>query len=561
DNLAAVFATSLDARNLRSAEIMTGNVSAEYGGKLGAVVNVNTKSGLEMPWSGSLSLTGGSFSRGEVGAEIGGHWKNLGVFASAAGQRSQRFLDPPEIQNFHNFGGSGRLFVKFDWIASQQDIFRLSLTTNGTNLQVPNREDQELLGQHQRQELRDDAQSLAWNHVFSPHTVSDVVAYRRSSSARLLDHGLTGFPFVALQARRQRSEGLRANLSHQRGTHSLKAGVQVLRLPIHEEFLVAATDPAILADPANPASAFPLASPFQFDGRRTGNETSFFAQDRFTLGGRLTLDVGLRFDHYRIVVEEDHVSPRVGVAYYVKKTGTVLRASYNRLFQTPPIENLLLSSSPEGAVFSPIGSLVSRAVGPEEQNAYEVGLQQQLGKYVRLDLAHYIKNIRNFSDKDQFLNTGVIFPIVIAKGDVRGTEVRMDLAAIRGWSAFLSYANSKAVATTPLVGGLFLGESSSELIIPGIEFNADHDQRNSGQFGVTYSHKSGVWFSVSGRHDSGVPSEFDPAILPLLDPAIREQLDEVRFRIRPRTTLDLAAGVELMSKRRHPITLQLTVQN
>ncbi len=561
DNLAATFATSLDVRNLRSAEILTGNVPAEYGGKLGAVINVNTRSGLEMPWSGSLSFTGGSFSRAEVGADVGGHWKNFGLFLSAAGNRSDRFLDPPEIQNFHNFGGNGRLFAKFDWIVSQHDTVRVSLTTNGTNLQVPNREDQELLGQQQRQELRDDAQSFAWYHVFNNRTVSDVVLYRRSSTARLLDPNATGFPFVAQQARHQRSEGLRVSVSHQRGTHNFKTGLQVIRIPLREDFLVATTDPAILADPTDPASAFTLANPFQFSARRTGKEVSFFVQDRFTLGGRLTVDLGLRVDHYGIVVEENHVSPRAGLAYFVKKTGTVFRASYNRLFQTPPVENLLLSSSPEGAVFSPLGAGATRAVPPEEQNAYEVGLQQQLGSRIRVDIAHYVKNIRNYSDKDQFLNTGVIFPIAIARGDARGTEIRVDLAAIRGWTAFVSYANAKAVATTPLVGGLFLGETSSDLLLPGFQFNADHDQRNSGHFGLAHAHKSGAWFSVTGRHDSGVPSDFDPAVLPTLDPAIRAQLDEVRFRIRPRTTLDLAAGYELMRDSAHPITLQFNLQN
>ncbi len=560
DNLSAVFSTALDARNLRSAEILTGNVPAEYGGKLATVITVNTKSGMEMPWNGSLSFTAGSFSRAEVGAEVGGHWKNLGMFLSAAGSRSQRFLDPPEIQSFHNFGGNGRLFAKFDWVAGSEDTLRLSLSTNGTNFQVPNRADQELLGQHLRQELRDDSQSLGWSHIFNPRTVSDAVAYRRSSGARLLDPEVTGFPFFAEQSRRQRSEGIRFSVSHQRALHTFKAGFQVVRTPLSESFTAAATDPAILADPMNPASAFPIASPFRFREQRGGGDAGFFVQDRITLGGWFTADLGLRVDHYDIVIEDNHVSPRIGLAFHIKKTGTVFRGSYNRLFQTPPVENLLLSSSAAAGAFSPLAGGV-RAVPPETQNFYEVGVQQQIGNYVRVDVAHYVKTIHNLSDKDQFLNTGVIFPIAIARGDVRGTELRVDLAALHGWSAFLSYANSKAIATTPLAGGLFLGEISSELLLPGVQFLADHDQRNSGQFGVLYTHRSSAWFSFTGRHDSGVPSEFDPAVLPTLDPQIREQLDEVRFRIRPRTTVDLAAGVELLRDSRWPISLQFNVQN
>ena len=564
DQTSAVFSTSLDASNLRSTEIITGNVPAEYGGKLGAVVNVNTKSGLEMPWNASLSLGGGSFSTGEVGLELGGHTKRFGVFLSADGSQTQRYLDPPEIANFHNFGGNSRLFTKFDFAASPHDTFRLTLSVNGSDLQVPNRLEQQLLGQRQRQELRDDSQSLGWNHVFADNSsVFDLVAYRRASTGRLLDPGITGFPFWAQQFRRQRTEGFRSSFSKDWKWNSFKTGLQFQNEPLREDFLVAATDPAILTDPSNPASAFTVASPFRFRGSVGGKELAYYLQDRIRLFDRFTVDLGFRYDHYDIVVEDDYVSPRIGLAYYIKRWGTVLRASYNKLFQTPPNENLLLSSSPAGEVFSPLASVSSvRAVPPEKQNFYEFGLQQQLGKYLRLDVSHYVKNVRNFSDKDQFLDTGVIFPIAIARGDVRGTEARLDLALFRGWTAFMSYANSKAIGTTPLVGGLFLGESTSELLEPGIHFLADHDERNAGQFGVTYTHpRSGSWLTFTGRHDSGVPSDFDPAELAGLDPRVRDELDTVRFRVKPRTTFDVAAGVDLLRERRFPVSLQVSVAN
>lgn len=564
DQASAVFSTSLDSSNLRSAEIITGNVPAEYGGKLGAVVNVNTKSGLEMPWNGSIALGGGSFSTGEVGVELGGHTRKFGIFLSADGSQTQRYLDPPEIANFHNSGGNARLFTKLDFTASPHDTFRATLSVNGSDLQVPNRLEQALLGQRQRQELRDDSQAIGWNHLFGDNTsVLDVIAYRRSSAGRLLDPAITGFPFWAQQVRRQRTEGFRGSFSKEWKWNSFKTGLQFQNEPLREDFVVAATDPAILGDPSNPASVFTVANPFRFRGRVDGKEFAYFLQDRIRLYDRFTIDLGMRYDHYDIVVEDDFVSPRIGLAYFIKRWGTVLRASYNRLFQTPPNENLLLSSSPEGAVFSQLGlTSPSRAVPPEKQNFYEFGAQQQIGKYMRLDVSHYVKNVRNFSDKDQFLDTGVIFPIAIARGDIRGTEVRLDLAQLRGWTAFLSYANSKAIGTTPLVGGLFLGESTSDLLEPGIQFLADHDTRNAGQFGVTYSHQpSGVWITFTGRHDSGVPSDFDPAELPSLDPRIRNELDPVRLRVKPRTTFDVATGVDLLRESRYPVSLQLSVAN
>ncbi len=559
EQLSAIFSTSLDARNLRSSEVITGNIPAEYGGKLGAVITVNTRSGLEMPWSGSVSMAGGSFGTTELGLEFGGHSRTFGVFASAGGSRTERYLDPPEIESFHNTGGNGRFFVKFDWVPTPNNTLRLTLSTNGTDFQVPNRLQQELLRQHLRQELRDDSQALGWQHVFSPTMVGDLVLYRRSSASRLLDPRVTGFPYYAMQSRRQRREGARFNLSKEFKHNSFKVGVELERIPLGEHFQLAVTDAAILADPLNPASAFPLSSPFDFNQHRTGKQVAVYVQDRITYAG-FTVDIGLRYDHYNVVVHDDHLSPRVGLAYHVKRTGTVLRGSYNRLFQTPPIENLLFSSSPEGAVFSSLTGGV-RAVPPEIQNAYEVGLQQQIGKYMRLDVAHYVKNIDNVSDKDQFLDTGVIFPIGVARGDVRGTELRLDLTPVRGFSAFLSFANAKAINSTPLVGGLFLGEADDDLLVPGVQFAADHDQRNTGQFGVTYSHRSGAWVTFMGRHDSGVPSEFDPALLPTLDARIRAELDPVRGRVKPRDIFSVAAGYQLRRETRNPINLQFAVQN
>lgn len=561
ENLSAAFGSALDPRNLRSAEVITGNVPAEYGGKVAAVINVNTKSGLEMPWSGSIGLSGGSFDTGEIGGELGGHTERVGIYMTASASRSRRYLDPPEIENFRNLGGAGRFFTKLDWNPGDKDRLRLNLSINGSNVQVPNRLDQQLAGQREKQELRDDSQSIGWNHVFSATTVSDVVVYRRSTSARLHDPDLTGFPYYAEQSRRQRTEGLRASLSHNWKKMELKAGFSVVRTPLRESFAIAATDPAILADPLNPSSSFTLASPFRFDQRLNGVEASFFVQDRFTLFDRLTIDAGLRFDHYDFVVDDRALSPRIGLAYHFKRTGTVIRGAYNRLFQTPPTENLLLSSSPAGGVFSLLASSAGREVPPERQNFYEYGVQQQIGGHIRLDLSRYVKNIKNFSDKDQFLDTPIIFPVAIAQGDIRGTEVRLDLIPIRGWTAFISYANSRATGTTPLAGGLFLDEVSSDLLIPGNQFAADHDQRNTAQFGVTYSHKTGAWFNLAGRHDSGVPTEVDPAVLPTLDPRIADSLDAVAGRVRPRTIFDFATGVDLARESRYPVTLQFSVQN
>ncbi|MBA3804738.1 MAG: TonB-dependent receptor, partial [Acidobacteria bacterium] len=82
DNLSAIFSTSIDTRTLRTVEVLTGGIPAEFGDKLAGVINVNTRSGLEMPTQGGITFSGGSFSTGEVGADFSTHTKKFGFLTN-----------------------------------------------------------------------------------------------------------------------------------------------------------------------------------------------------------------------------------------------------------------------------------------------------------------------------------------------------------------------------------------------------------------------------------------------------------------------------------------------
>ena len=93
---------------------------------------------------------------------------------------------------------------------------------------------------------------------------------------------------------------------------------------------------------------------------------------------------------------------------------------------------------------------------------FEAGAQQLLTHFFRLNLTLYQKRIKNFSDKDQFIETGVIFPIAIASGRVTGEEFRIESTDIKGFHGSVSYSNSHAFGITPITGGLFLGEDPQD---------------------------------------------------------------------------------------------------
>src|SRR5262250_701488 len=104
DNMSAMFSTSIDPRTSSQVEVITGGIPAEFGDKLGAVVNLTTKSGLNMPISGSLSGGFGSLETGDMAATFGGHSGKFGWFTSLSGTTTHRYLDGPTIENFHNVG-------------------------------------------------------------------------------------------------------------------------------------------------------------------------------------------------------------------------------------------------------------------------------------------------------------------------------------------------------------------------------------------------------------------------------------------------------------------------
>jgi len=560
DALGGTAGTGLDTENLRAAEMITGNIPAEFGGKSSSVVNLTTKSGLGIPWRAALALSAGSLQTSAIDAEVGGQIKKIGIFLTADTSNSHRFLDPPEIQNFRNRGGLVHVFGRFDWQASRNDVLRLTLSANGSSFQVPNLLEQQEEGQREHQELRDDYQALHWTHIFNSTTAGDLAFFRRSSTAKLLDPDLTGTPFFIEQHRNQRTEGLHASLNKDWTRHSLKFGVEASRLPLSERFTLAVTDPEDV-DPDSPVLAYTPDQPFLFNAKRTGTRASWYVQDHLRITRHFSADVGLRFDYYDLLIHDTAFSPRVGLAYYFEQTGTVFRASYNRLFDTPSIENLLLSSSPDAAKLSSDDDLPAVPVPAERQDMYEFGVQQKFGRHLRFDVRRYAKTIQNSADDEQLFTTTVVFPVALSHADIRGTEVRLDLSSIKGFSGYASYANARATDTGPLVGGLFLGGDEEDLFEGANKFPADQDERNEVQFGVTYNHHSGAWLHFTGRHDSGLPTEFDPEDFSKFDPRIQAQVDPTRSRIRPRTILGIAAGITLWRDSRLSPELQLSANN
>ena len=563
DQTQATFSNALDPAQVESMEVVTGGISAEFGGKPGAVVNLSSKSGLGTPGGFEGDFSGGvsRFNTSEVSFGVRGGGERSGYFVSGAASESDRFLDPVNFENFHNHGSTGRLSGRFDWVLTDSDTLRFSLGGGQTHRDVANLASQEAAGQNQRVENLDANLSLGWTHLFSATRTLDVSLFYRHSEAKLLptqalEPGFTGtgpdFPYWAQQDRTLDNQGVVLAYNQKDGNNTLKTGLQYVRYPIHEQFQFAIPDQAQVEGPSDPLYPYTPAGGgriFHFDERIAPSLASIFLQDDLK-AGNWGFGLGLRLDSYhgRDYVKNE-LQPRLGVSYAVPSTGTVFRVVYDRLMITPENENLAFSTSQAAWDLTNASGTAVPRLNPELQDSYLVGVEQQLGKSFRVNLDYWQKDSTNAADNDQFLNTGLLFPIAAAKGRFHGMDLRLDTVVLRGWSGYLSAGTVRTLFYSPTLGGL----SSADPLVngpAGTPYLIDHDQKLTLQVGVRYEHE-GCFGQVVYRYDSGLMSG-DPTTRAAKGadyafgiPYVVSQQDTLVgqiYRIKPRNVWNLNAG-------------------
>ncbi|MDE0105345.1 MAG: TonB-dependent receptor [Bryobacterales bacterium] len=560
DQFSGQFSTSIDPSLVETLELFTGNIPPEYGAKVSGVARVTTRSGFDgggRPF-GQMDVGAGGFDTVTGGAQIGGTRGDLGWFASLSSVKTNRFLDSPSFDNLHNGGNAQRVSARLDWHRSLTNVFRASVMAGRSSFQLANLRSQHASGQRQRRELDDQAFSLGYVRVLSPAATLESTTSLRTTSARL-EPSPGDTPVTAQLDRALATLASFNRVQWQRGRHEAAFGFDAQHFPLSESFSFGLTDPGVNRPGSPQFNPNLLAhdltrggSPFRFRDAASGQLLSGFVRDRLTLGP-LVLDLGLRLDRYSMLVLATELQPRVGFAYHLRPTGTVLRASYNRNLQTPPNENLLLANAPESAALAP--PEVRRGLGggaipiqPQRQNAFEVGLQQALGGRLSLDAAYYHKHSSNAQDNDNFLNTGIIFPTSLAFSRVNGFEARVVLPTSRRVTGSLGVTHFRAIVTPPFTGGLFLASSALDALSDG-PFVIDHDQVLGASGNILVRLARTLWASSQVRFDSGlVANPSDPEQV-AADPDYYDQLPFVNLlsdppRIRPRVVVDASLGYE-----------------
>src|SRR5206468_6426372 len=138
-----------------------------------------------------------------------------------------------------------------------------------------------------------------------------------------------------------------------------------------------------------------------------GRTQSAFVQDAWQ-AGYFSLNAGLRFDHYRVVAREHAWSPRLAGAYQFPHASLVFRASYDRVFQIPALENILLASSDLSGT---LGGGAFLPLRPSRGNFFETGFSKSLSPHVRIDGNCYRRSFEPFVDDSALFNTRLSLPI------------------------------------------------------------------------------------------------------------------------------------------------------
>jgi hypothetical protein len=558
DNRSPAFARPIEADDVVSMKQYASGIPAEFGNKLGGVIELNTARNTSPGFHGTFIAGGGSFDT--LNSYLAGQYVsgNTTISVSGNGFLTDRYLDPPTEENYTNHASSTGFTATVEHDFNESNRLRVAFLNQQTWMQVPNDYLQQVVDQRQDRTSGSTEGQVSYQHVFSPNLLGSVRTSIRDVAANLWSNLLSS-PILASQDRDYRETYWDASLAGHAGAHEWKAGTQGRYASVNEKFGYDLTTYNIGDEPIFDEDVPPS---FRFAGHRPDREQAAYGEDLIRLHN-FTFSLGLRFDHYDFLVNETAWSPRLGMAYNSRRLGLVLHASYDRTFGTPPFENSLLSSSPD----SRLGVGFYLPLRPSRGNYYEVGLAKTLGSRVRLDANWFVRSVDNFEDDDLFLNTGVSFPIAYQHALVRGTEVKLEVPRWGRFNGFLSYANTTGTGQLPISGGLFLDDDAANQLASRDKFPISQDIRNAANGYVRYQIASRLWTAWTANYTSGLPVE-DAGDLPDIPFLVAQYgakvVNSVNFdrgRVHPNFSLNASVGVNLFTGEHWKANAQADVIN
>jgi hypothetical protein len=499
----SVFGQSLDPRLISSLTLVTGALPAEYGLRTAGIIDLKTKSGVIDP-GGAVSLYGGSHGEIAPSFSYGGSAGNINYFVSGDFLRNDLGIESPDGRSnplhdhttqYHGFGyiedildASNRLSVvlststgKFQ-IPNQAGLQPGFLNGDGSPLTVNGQTTypSENLNENQR-ELNHFA-ILSWQHSQGNFDVQTSATARYSSLTFTPDAlGDLLYNGVSQNAYKQNvAYALQSDAAYKlNDAHTLRGGVF-----LQSDHSKSLTSSQVIALDGNGVQINDIPQTVVDNGGKTEWIESLYLQDEWKLIPELTVNYGLRYDHFTAFTSAHQVSPRVNVVWEALP-GTTIHGGYARYLSPPPFE--LVGSETVGKFANTTGGpAVTLADTPkaEQANYYDVGIQQKVARRFTVGLDTYYKQSHELIDEGQFGAPIILTPFNYINGKQYGIELTGNYTG-EALTAYLNLAGQSAKGKT-FDSAQFNFSPANLAYVSDHYIHLDHEQEFTASGGASY---------------------------------------------------------------------------
>jgi hypothetical protein len=562
DQQSKVFSNQLPSNSVQSLEVISGAPPAEYGGKTSLVINVTTRSGqgLTKP-VGNITTSYGTFGSATGSVDLGYGGQNWGNFFELDGLNTGRFLDPPEFAVFHDKGNEQNVFDRVDYNLTKVDSVHVNLNYSRSWFQTPNAYDNlnvpnilsggtganpvfgNVGNTDQRSKIGTFNIAPTYTRLIGADSVFNLGAYVRRdgynyypSDNPLADLGPANLQTSSIsQYRTLTNAGFHTDYSYVKGINNIKAGAVYEQTFLRENDSLGVVGPTYNspcvdangnslpgysspsecpggASGQNPAYN-PVLAPYdltrggasyQYVGQTDVKELALYIEDQIKTGNWV-FNLGIRGDLYNGLTVARQAEPRLGIAYNVKPTNTVLAVSYARTLESPFNENLVLSSQGcSNAVLAPLllcSPGVSGTLQPGYRNEFHASVQQAVGKNFVVGAEYIWKYTHNAFDFSVLGNTPITFPIDWHNSKIPGFALHADVPNFHNISAYVVMSSVAARFFPPQSAGAGATVGQS-----GFPFRIDHDEKFNQTTHIQYQlpFKRSPWVGFNWRYDSGL---------------------------------------------------------
>jgi outer membrane receptor protein involved in Fe transport len=487
-NIASNVGPQFDPKDIDYLEEQRGSYSAEYGDRTYGVFNVVTRSGFERSRQGELVTSYGNFNTTDNQLSFGDHNDRSAYYVSVNANRTDHGLETPTSANIHNQGAGSGVFTSLILNATPNDQLRFVGAGRTDYYQVPI--DPNLDPVKDREREQDILGNFSWIHTAGPGivlTVSPSYHFNRAA----FEGGPIDVP-ISTNNRASSYLGGQTSLAVVKGRHNAKIGY----------YGFAQHDNTLFALVANDGSGQAISQ----REKVSGNLQALFVEDQFKAFSWLTINAGVRFTRFSGLITETAGSPRIGAAIRIPHLGWIVRGSYGRFYQAPPLStvtgDLLQTAINSGLQFEPLRG--------ERDEQREFGITIPVRGWA-FEFDNFRTGAHNFFDHDVIGNSSIFFPLTIQAARIKGTEVTVRAPKImKKLNVHLAYSHQSAEGSGGVTGGFI---DPTALPDAGFFF-LDHDQRNtlSTGFSLVLPYKS--WLSSNVVYGSGFLNGGGPDHLP-----------------------------------------------